>query len=224
MKLTKNQMQTLISHQDSPFIRCVALLYLRYLGKFDQLYDWFEPLLEDEETFAPDRDTPTKLKTVAQYAKELLTTMRYKDTLFPRIPIPIEKVILAKLAGKSTEDSNVPSVLKTPPPLAVGTLCRAKYWEDGKWYDGRIEEPGSKPDTYWVTFLPEDEYGNQEEVPLGDIQLGESLEEKKATEAKEPRQQEEDKNHSDAISKRIRVDDGSFGETDEQGLTKYDDL
>ena len=243
MKLTKNQMQTMIAHQDSPFIRCVAMLYLRYLGKFDELFDSFEPLLSDHESFAPDRDAPNKTKTVAQYAKELLTTMRYKDTLFPRIPVPIEKQIQAKLTARANSSTTTGTHVDDPlhsvriPPgtsLTAGTICRAKYSEDEEWYDVRVEEPGSKPDTYWVTYLPEEEYGNQEEVSLNDMQFldhqskSQNQQESNgnggeggSSSSENPRQEEA----NEGATKRARLEaTTTFGETDENGLTKYDDL
>jgi hypothetical protein len=165
MKLTKNQMQTLLNHQDSPFIRCLGVLYLRYISKFDALYDWLEPLLGDAEVFHPHRD---KSMTVGEWTRGVLTNMRYRDTLFPRIPLLIEKSIQAKLEGAESSSKSA------NPSLKPGTLCRAIYSEDGQWYDARIEEPGDAPDQYWVTFLPEDEYGNQEQVHLKDIDLGDT--------------------------------------------------
>jgi len=55
--------------------------------------------------------------------------------------------------------------------LKPGQVCRAVYWEDQKWYDVRVEESGSKEGTWWLTYLPEEEYGNQEEVGWEDIRV-----------------------------------------------------
>ncbi|RHY83392.1 hypothetical protein DYB37_008456 [Aphanomyces astaci] len=54
MRLTVNQMQGLLKHvvsRDSPFIRCVGFLYLRYTCDPELLWEWYEPFLDDEEEF-----------------------------------------------------------------------------------------------------------------------------------------------------------------------------
>ncbi|KAF0739508.1 hypothetical protein AaE_008792, partial [Aphanomyces astaci] len=51
MRLTVNQMQGLLKHVDSPFIRCVGFLYLRYTCDPELLWEWYEPFLDDEEEF-----------------------------------------------------------------------------------------------------------------------------------------------------------------------------
>ncbi|THG05980.1 hypothetical protein TEA_000238 [Camellia sinensis var. sinensis] len=49
MKLTVKQMHGLLKHQDSPYIRCVGFLYLRYAADPKTLWNWFEPYVKDEE-------------------------------------------------------------------------------------------------------------------------------------------------------------------------------
>ncbi|XP_030952945.1 pre-mRNA splicing factor SR-like 1 isoform X3 [Quercus robur] len=49
MKLTVKQMHGLLKHTDSPYIRCIGFLYLRYAADPKTLWNWFEPYVKDEE-------------------------------------------------------------------------------------------------------------------------------------------------------------------------------
>jgi len=49
LKLTKKQVMGLINHCDSPYIRGLGFMFLRYTLPPGSLWDWFEPYLEDEE-------------------------------------------------------------------------------------------------------------------------------------------------------------------------------
>ncbi|KAK2973250.1 hypothetical protein RJ640_000841 [Escallonia rubra] len=57
MKLTVKQMHGLLQHQDSPYIRAIGFLYLRYAADAKTLWGWFEPYIKDEET----TDEPNKV-------------------------------------------------------------------------------------------------------------------------------------------------------------------
>ncbi|XP_068653000.1 pre-mRNA splicing factor SR-like 1 isoform X3 [Aristolochia californica] len=54
MKLTVKQMHGLLKHLDSPYIRAVGFLYLRYAGDPKTLWSWFEPYVKDDEDRCPD--------------------------------------------------------------------------------------------------------------------------------------------------------------------------
>uniref|UniRef100_M4BIY1 Pre-mRNA-splicing factor 38 n=1 Tax=Hyaloperonospora arabidopsidis (strain Emoy2) TaxID=559515 RepID=M4BIY1_HYAAE len=51
MRLTVKQMQGLLRHTDSSYIRVIGFLYLRYTCDPEKLWTWFEPYLEDVEEF-----------------------------------------------------------------------------------------------------------------------------------------------------------------------------
>lgn len=42
--------------QDSPYIRCMGFLYLRYGCDPKELWEWFSPYIDDPEEFAPSSD------------------------------------------------------------------------------------------------------------------------------------------------------------------------
>ena len=92
----------LINTDDSPFVRCIGFLYLRYSCPPKDLWSWYEPYLEDPEEFAPFSDKSITL-TMGQYLIRLLTDMHYFNTTLPRIPVPIErkyKVLLLMLTQR----------------------------------------------------------------------------------------------------------------------------
>lgn len=49
LKLTRKQLNGLISHCDSPYIRALGFMYIRYTFPPANLLEWYEDYLEDEE-------------------------------------------------------------------------------------------------------------------------------------------------------------------------------
>ena len=49
MKLTVKQVNGLINHTDSPYIRGLGFMYIRYSQPPQDLWSWFEGYLQDEE-------------------------------------------------------------------------------------------------------------------------------------------------------------------------------
>ena len=49
LRCTEKQMTLMLNHVDSPYIRCIGFLYLRYAADPSTLWSWFEPYLHDEE-------------------------------------------------------------------------------------------------------------------------------------------------------------------------------
>lgn len=113
MKFTVKQMQGLLDHPDSPFIRALGFLYLRYVGDPKTLWGWFEQYVRDPEEFAPGSNG--KNTTMGVFVRDLLLNQYYFDTLFPRIPVPILRQITAHL-----EQMKLP----TQPSGVTGTNSR----------------------------------------------------------------------------------------------------
>ncbi|XP_054797312.1 pre-mRNA splicing factor SR-like 1 isoform X1 [Prosopis cineraria] len=95
MKLTVKQMHGLLKHPDSPYIRAVGFLYLRYFADPKTLWNWFEPYVKDEEEFSPGSNG--RMTTMGVYIRDLLLGQYYFDTLFPRIPVPVLRQVVANL-------------------------------------------------------------------------------------------------------------------------------
>ncbi|KAL6537698.1 suppressor of rad53 null lethality [Orobanche hederae] len=137
MKLTVKQMHGLLKHPDSPYIRAIGFLYLRYVADPKTLWSWCEPYLKDDEglkdlqflvhqhdscagvrefeqadamillsrlricEFSPG--SSGRMTTMGVYVRDLLLGQvmhhysYYFDTLFPRIPVPTMRTIVANL-------------------------------------------------------------------------------------------------------------------------------
>lgn len=49
LKLTRKQVMGLIEHKDSPYIRALGFMYVRYTQNPQDLFYWYEDYLDDEE-------------------------------------------------------------------------------------------------------------------------------------------------------------------------------
>ncbi|KAK8555525.1 hypothetical protein V6N13_046053 [Hibiscus sabdariffa] len=95
MKLSVKQMHGLLKHPDSPYIRAIGFLYLRYAADPKTLWSWFEPYIKDEEEFSPG--SSGRMTTMGVYVRDLLLGQYYFDTLFPRIPVPVLRQVVSNL-------------------------------------------------------------------------------------------------------------------------------
>ena len=88
LKLTASQINTLINHPDSPYIRVIGFLFLRYCCKPDKLWGWYEQHLNDEEEFYLQGEKYGESDKIAfgKWLRLLLTEMDYHETRLPRIP------------------------------------------------------------------------------------------------------------------------------------------
>lgn len=159
MKLTKQQLELLLSPQSPALVRALGALYMRYVGRPEDLWYWLEPLFLDLKTqFAP-HDESTMQVSLASWAKSMLD-VRYCGTMLPRLPMEVEQELRANIARAITL-----------PEFAPGVECEAVYEEDGKWYTCRIDEEAEDGAAFWVTFLPEEEFGNQELVKRDKLRI-----------------------------------------------------
>lgn len=102
LKLTRKQVNGLITHTDSPFIRGLGFMYIRYTQPPADLFDWYEEFLQDEEEVDP-KAGGGQLMTMGQLCRQMLTKLDWFSTLFPRIPVPIQKQIEQKLSTYDRE-------------------------------------------------------------------------------------------------------------------------
>ncbi|CAF1571778.1 unnamed protein product, partial [Didymodactylos carnosus] len=96
LKLTRKQLIGLITHQDSPYIRALGFMYIRYTQSPSDLFSWYEDYLNDTE----DMDVKAGggcIMSIGQMLRQWLTRIEWFDTLFPRIPVPSQKEIMDKL-------------------------------------------------------------------------------------------------------------------------------
>ncbi|EEY62272.1 pre-mRNA-splicing factor 38B, putative [Phytophthora infestans T30-4] len=169
MRLTRKQMQGLLRHSDSPYIRVVGFLYLRFTCDPEELWTWFEPYLEDSEEFNASAN-PSLKTTIGEWLISLLEENNYFGTILPRIPKKIEDGIKVKLLLLSRKKERAKENLAIVDRLKPGAKVRAMYADEENepaMYDAVIDSV-EEGDQFWVSFPA---YGNTEKVSLGDIEV-----------------------------------------------------
>ncbi|KAH9261609.1 hypothetical protein BASA81_000265 [Batrachochytrium salamandrivorans] len=153
MNLSKRQMHQLLAPSSPARVRAVAALYLRYVAKPEDLWDWLESMLWDFDTQIAPYNADLEI-SLGAWTKSLLD-VRYCGTMLPRLPSELEKTWRARLAKR----------------FVPGAVCEAKYDADGQWYSCRIDRPSEEnpSDEFWITFLPEHEFGDQALVRLANL-------------------------------------------------------
>mmetsp|Transcript_21454 Transcript_21454/g.55757 ORF Transcript_21454/g.55757 Transcript_21454/m.55757 type:complete len:543 (-) Transcript_21454:126-1754(-) len=96
MGLTEKQIVGLLDHTDSPYIRGVGFLYLRYACPPKRLWEFFSSYLDDEEEIILDK-MQTKKTTIGGLVRMLLQESHYCGSIMPRIPVPVMRDIQKKL-------------------------------------------------------------------------------------------------------------------------------
>ncbi|XP_039449293.1 pre-mRNA-splicing factor 38B [Culex pipiens pallens] len=130
LRLTRKQVNGLLTHTDSPYIRALGFMYLRYTQPPADLYDWYEEYLLDEEEIDVKAGGGQSI-TIGLMCRQFLTKLDWFSTLFPRIPVPIQKQIQQKLEQFATEN-NV--------SFAEAANPNERYSKAGA---GRYERPGA---------------------------------------------------------------------------------
>ncbi|KAL1509454.1 hypothetical protein ABEB36_004188 [Hypothenemus hampei] len=99
LKLTRKQLNGLITHCDSPYIRALGFMYIRYILPPSSLLEWYEGYLEDEEELDVKAGGGQTM-TIGQMLRQWLVKLEWFSTLFPRIPVPIQQKIQRYLEDK----------------------------------------------------------------------------------------------------------------------------
>eukprot|EP00057_Strongylocentrotus_purpuratus_P016449 XP_011670923.1 PREDICTED: pre-mRNA-splicing factor 38B [Strongylocentrotus purpuratus] len=97
LKLTRKQLNGLLTHSDSSYIRALGFLYIRYSQPPQDLWDWYEEYLNDEE----EVDTKAgggNCIPIGQMLMHFLVKLEWHSSLFPRIPVPVMKDIERKVS------------------------------------------------------------------------------------------------------------------------------
>ncbi|XP_065292838.1 pre-mRNA-splicing factor 38B isoform X2 [Dermacentor albipictus] len=97
LKLTRKQLVGLLNHCDSPYIRALGFMYIRFTQPPADLIDWYEPYLDDEEELDVKAGGGQTLR-IGDMLRHMLTKLEWFATLFPRIPVPIQKEIERRLS------------------------------------------------------------------------------------------------------------------------------
>ncbi|XP_013166977.1 PREDICTED: pre-mRNA-splicing factor 38B [Papilio xuthus] len=104
LRLTRKQVNGLLQHTDSPYIRALGFMYIRYTQPPADLFDWYVDYLDDEEEIDPRAGGggPT---TIGALVRQMLIKLDWFSTLFPRIPVPIQKQIEQKMGEHNRQMS-----------------------------------------------------------------------------------------------------------------------
>ncbi|XP_018564979.1 pre-mRNA-splicing factor 38B [Anoplophora glabripennis] len=99
LKLTRKQLNGLISHCDSPYIRALGFMYIRYTFPPPSLLEWYEEYLEDEEELDVKAGGGQTM-TIGMMLRQWLVKLEWFSTLFPRIPVSIQQKIQKHLENR----------------------------------------------------------------------------------------------------------------------------
>ncbi|KAL3316966.1 PRP38 pre-mRNA processing factor 38 domain-containing protein B [Cichlidogyrus casuarinus] len=92
IKMTRNQLHALLDHPDSPYIRGVGFLFIRYCIPPEEQWDWVSPYLADD--FDIDcKAGGGEVITIGQMVEIFFTKLDWYDTKFPRFPVLVQKNI-----------------------------------------------------------------------------------------------------------------------------------
>ncbi|KAK9838529.1 hypothetical protein WJX81_005763 [Elliptochloris bilobata] len=94
---SKQEVKALLDHVDSPYIRAIGFLYLRYVGNPRTLWDWVQPYVRDTEEIAPSPEG--KNVSMGAYVRDVFLEQYYFETIFPRIPKPVQDDFVSKLTA-----------------------------------------------------------------------------------------------------------------------------
>jgi hypothetical protein len=123
LRLSVKQIRVLLRHKDSPYIRALGFLYLRFGANPRELWSWFEPYLEDDEPIVLKYNSPPT--TIGKFVRDLLTKPKFFDVVLPRIPVVVQREVDRQLNERF------------PPPQQVGS-------DKKRWKEEEKEEENNK--------------------------------------------------------------------------------
>lgn len=182
IRCSEKQMKLMLNHADSPYIRCIGFLYLRFTSDPFGIWQWFEPYIYDDETVRVQSNLSKPEITIGEYVRSLITEMDYYGTLLPRLPSALEREMKVKLLQAEQIERRGQAHLNDKYYMDyfqnVGSRVRAMYGDDEHpiaWYDAVVDRVITRDDDNSIEFsVPKfvvtfPEYGNTELVTLGEI-------------------------------------------------------
>eukprot|EP01064_Diplonema_japonicum_P032520 TRINITY_DN6132_c0_g1_i3.p1 TRINITY_DN6132_c0_g1~~TRINITY_DN6132_c0_g1_i3.p1 ORF type:complete len:372 (+),score=84.89 TRINITY_DN6132_c0_g1_i3:130-1245(+) len=103
IRLTSDQLKTLLKETSKICLRCMGILYVRFTQPPEDMVDWIQGNLRDTESVVqvcPQGLRTGTSTTLSKLAKNVLLEMNYLDTRFPRIPVKKLQDIRKKLQGE----------------------------------------------------------------------------------------------------------------------------
>jgi pre-mRNA-splicing factor 38B len=184
LRCSEHQMRLLLNHKDSPYIRCVGFLYLRYACEPSQLLKWIQPYFFDDAKVRVRFHVKAPEISIGYFVRSLFQDLDYFGTRLPRLPLIVERDLEVRLRQADQMEERAKKHISNPRTMdylyTIGNRIRAQYEDDENplaWYDAVIDRViTADPETgaslcrpkFVVTFSS---YGNTETVTLGDIDL-----------------------------------------------------
>eukprot|EP00531_Pseudo-nitzschia_arenysensis_P004373 CAMPEP_0116135870 /NCGR_PEP_ID=MMETSP0329-20121206/11423_1 /TAXON_ID=697910 /ORGANISM="Pseudo-nitzschia arenysensis, Strain B593" /LENGTH=516 /DNA_ID=CAMNT_0003630703 /DNA_START=7 /DNA_END=1557 /DNA_ORIENTATION=- len=190
LRCSEKQMKLLLDHVDSPYIRGIGFLYLRFAGEPTSIWKWIEPYLNDDEPITltatsnkqKGNQKSNKSDTIGSLVRKLWSERDFYGTMLPRLPIQVERDLQVKLLFAEKIQERAQKHLANYKTMAhfkkLGSRVMALYGDDENpitWYEGVVDqvllqEQGRdlKVPKFVVTFP---EYGNTETVTLGEMEI-----------------------------------------------------
>jgi len=97
LKLTRKQLTAMLNHTDSPYIRALGFMYIRYCQPPADFWEWFGPYLDDPEEIDLKAGGGYTV-TIGEACRMMLIKLEWFGTLFPRIPVNVQKELEEKLS------------------------------------------------------------------------------------------------------------------------------
>uniref|UniRef100_A0A914N524 Pre-mRNA-splicing factor 38 n=1 Tax=Meloidogyne incognita TaxID=6306 RepID=A0A914N524_MELIC len=100
VRVTRKQLVAMMNSRQSVYLRGLAFMFIRYTQPPGDLWAWMEPYLDDETEIDPRSGGGDKMQ-FGQLIRMMLTKLDFYGTLFPRIPIPIQKEMETKFRERA---------------------------------------------------------------------------------------------------------------------------
>lgn len=97
LKPDPREIRMMLDHRDSPYIRAVGFLYLRYVCDPRKLWGWYKQYMHDSEEFSPSPPGLGESITMGDFARDILLDQFYFETIFPRVPKTVTDEIVGHL-------------------------------------------------------------------------------------------------------------------------------
>ncbi|GIX82886.1 hypothetical protein CEXT_52511 [Caerostris extrusa] len=129
LKLTRKQVVGLINHIDSPHIRALGFMYIRYTQPPADLWEWYEHYLDDDEELDV-KAGGGQVMTIGEMLCHFLSKLEWFSTLFPRIPVPVQKDLERKLSNRRANAKTSIAIVPEESEPAEPKQSVQNHWEE----------------------------------------------------------------------------------------------
>jgi len=194
LRCSEKQMKLMLDHVDSPYIRGIGFLYLRFAVDPKRIWKLIEPYLYDDEPIIvaaaskkrnAQRHHQQRNETIGDFVRLLFSSdLNFYGTVLPRLPLQSERELQVKLLfAERIQDRRKKhfSNRKTMDYFqTLGSRVMALYGDEGnpiQWYEAIVDRVVTRNEKtsqqlerpkFVVTFP---EYGNTESVSLGEMEM-----------------------------------------------------